>query len=201
MGPVRSGRYGIVSLMPGSSAAGVVVVGASIAGLRACETLRTDGYARHGHAGRRRAAPALRPPAAVQEAARRRLGARPHRAAPPGRVRHDRPRRAPRRAGRRARHRRPRRRARRRHDGAVRRRAWSSPPARRTQRLPGQEAVADRPRAAHARGLARPARSGSPTATARVVVVGAGFIGLEVAATARAPRLRGDRARRRCRRR
>ena len=31
--------------MPGSSAAGVVVVGASIAGLRACEALRTDGYA------------------------------------------------------------------------------------------------------------------------------------------------------------
>ena len=31
--------------MPGSSDAGVVVVGASIAGLRACEALRTDGYA------------------------------------------------------------------------------------------------------------------------------------------------------------
>jgi NADPH-dependent 2,4-dienoyl-CoA reductase/sulfur reductase-like enzyme len=31
--------------MPGSSGAGVVVVGASIAGLRACEALRTDGFA------------------------------------------------------------------------------------------------------------------------------------------------------------
>src|SRR5215213_10042263 len=43
--PGRSGRYGIVTGVPGSSDAGVVVVGASIAGLRACEALRTDGYA------------------------------------------------------------------------------------------------------------------------------------------------------------
>ena len=53
-----------------------------------------------------------------------------------------------------------------------------------TRRLPGQEPRADRARAAHARRLARPAGR-IADGTARVVVVGAGFIGLEVAATAR----------------
>ena len=99
----------------------VVVVGASLAGLRACETLRTDGFARRRHADRRRAAPALRPPAAVEEAAGRRVGARPHRPAQARRRRRPRPRPAPRRPGVGARRRRPGRRARRRHRGAVRR--------------------------------------------------------------------------------
>ena len=108
------------------------------------------------HADRRRAAPALRPAAAVEEAARRRVGARPHRPAPAATTSTP--------SGSTcasaspatgARRRRSRRRAGRRHDRAVRRarpghRFGAAPPAR-----PG--GVGERPRAAHARRLARPA--------------------------------------------
>ena len=70
----------------------VVVVGASLAGLRAAETLRAEGYDGPPDPDRRRDPPALRPAAAVEEAAGRpaRRGAHPP---PPGdRVRRPRPR-------------------------------------------------------------------------------------------------------------
>ena len=70
----------------------------------------------------------------------------------------------------------------------------SSPPARRPRRLPGQDDV---PTVHELRTLddSLALRAAIADGTARVVVIGAGFIGLEVAATARASGLRGDRAR------
>ena len=52
----------------------IVVVGASLAGLRAAEELRCEGFDGTHHGRRRRAARALRPPAPVQAGARRRTG-------------------------------------------------------------------------------------------------------------------------------
>ena len=59
----------------------MVVVGGSLAGLRAVETLRNEGFDGPRHADRGRDPPALRPAAAVEEGAGRRVGARAHRAA------------------------------------------------------------------------------------------------------------------------
>ena len=102
--PAWGGRYGNVTAVPQPDGIQplerVVVVGASLAGLRACETLRTEGFGGTITLVGAERAPALRPPAAVEEAAGRRVGARPDRPPQAGRVRRARPRPAPRRAGR-----------------------------------------------------------------------------------------------------
>ena len=163
---------------------GAVVVGASLAGLRAVETLRTDGFEGPDHAGRRRGPPPVRPAAAVEEGAVRRVGARADRPA------------QGRRAGR----------ARRGRCGSASAPSGSTSAARRVDlerrdrarlRRPGHR---HRRRGAPAARPARPRRRSSccaPWTTAwpcgprsrpgspRVVVIGAGFIGAEVAATAR----------------
>ena len=76
----------------------VVVVGASLAGLRAAEELRDPGLRRHDHGRRRRAAPPVRPAAAVEAGAGRQASRRrPPRSSPAQRhARRPRPRLAPR---------------------------------------------------------------------------------------------------------
>ena len=160
----------------------IVIVGASLAGLRATETLRRDGFDGRLVARRCRAAPPVRPAAAL-EAAARRASSEPDDIALRARaLRRARPRPAARRAGR------PRSTSRRASARPRRRRARRVRRARaRDRRAPRTPAEHARPRrhlrAAHARRRARAPRRARRRPA--VVVVGAGFIGAEVAATCR----------------
>ena len=159
----------------------IAIVGMSLAGLRAAETLRRDGFDGRIVAIGGRAAPAVRPAAAVEGTARGRVRARRDRAAQAGR-RRPRPRLAARARARPRSTSPPARSSSTTVSGRVRRprhrdRLGAAPPA---------EAARPRRRvhAAHARRRARaprPARRSGP----KVVVIGAGFIGAEVAATCR----------------
>ena len=138
----------------------IAVVGASLAGLRAAETLRAEGHAGTDRPRRRRAPPALRPPPAVEAVPGRHVGARSRAPATVGEDHRPRARPAPGTPGRRPRRRRAHPRARRREHGALRRAGprhrRASPPA------AGHGAGAGRAHPADARGLPG-ARGGGAT--------------------------------------
>ena len=144
----------------------VAVVGTSLAGLRAAETLRREGFDGRDRRDRRRAAPALRPAAALEGAAARATGSPTDIVLRKqgvddldldwrlGRARD------------RARRRRARGRARRRRTRRVRR-ARASRPARRRGRFPDQPDLDGRVHAAHARRRARAPRAARRAAQGR----------------------------------
>ena len=160
----------------------VAVVGASLAGLRAVETLRRDGFDGRIVLDRRRADAALRPAAALEGAARGRGRARRHRAAARGptttSISSCGSARAPVSLDLAGHARRPRRRR----AGRVRR---ARDRHRRDAAHAAGHARSRRVCSCCARSTTRSRSARRSTPNPRVVVVGAGFIGSEVAATCR----------------